>query len=47
MCMFVYVEKSKNGRKIYVCLFIVPMCFDFKVLSEYKNILSKLFLFEK
>ena len=27
--------------------FIVPMCFDFKVLSEYQNILSKLLLYEK
>ena len=28
-------------------LFIVRMHFDFEILSEYKNILLKLFLYEK
>ena len=32
---------------IFGSSFIVPTRFDFKILSEDKNILSKLFLYEK
>ena len=35
-----YVEKSKNRRKMFDGSFIVVTHFDFKVLSEYKNMLS-------
>ena len=34
-------------RYMFDVSFIMPTCFDFKVLSEYKNILLKLFLYEK
>ena len=34
-------------RYMFDGFFIVLMCFNFKVLSEYENILSKLYLYEK
>ena len=39
-----HIEKDKNGKNyVFGGSFIVPTRFDFEVLSEYKNILSKLF----
>ena len=46
--IYIYIYKGKNGGKIYVWLFsYCPTRFDFKVLSEYKNIFSKSSLHEK
>ena len=43
-----YVEKGKNRKRyMFGDLFIVPTCFYFNVLSEYKNILWNFFLYEK
>ena len=40
----VYRKKLKTEERYMFCdSFIVSTCFAFKVLSEYKNILSKLF----
>ena len=49
MCISIYVcRKKPSRRKIYIWWFVyLPTHFDFKVLSEYKNILSKLFLYVK
>ena len=38
-------KKVKQKKDMFGDLFIVPTCFHFKVLSEYKNILLKLFFF--
>ena len=40
-----YVGKGKKGKYMFSSSFIVLTRFDFKVMSEYKNILSKLFFF--